>query len=91
MERFEAACRLQSMAKAVGARKQLRQSMLARGAAAQWIQTSWRGHAARRRRELARWDEGSILRRGALAGAPAARRGASPGGFRADGAGFERI
>lgn len=47
--REQAASRLQSMVRAVDAKKQLRQGTLLRSAAAQWIQTAWRRHRARRR------------------------------------------
>eukprot|EP00435_Cladocopium_sp_Y103_P073215 s176_g42.t2 len=45
----KAASRLQSMVRAVDAKKQLRQGTLVRSAAAQWIQTAWRRHRAVRR------------------------------------------
>lgn len=47
--RHQAASRLQSMVRAVDAKKQLRQGTLVRSAAAQWIQTAWRRHRAVRR------------------------------------------
>lgn len=47
--RQQAASRLQSMVRAVDAKKQLRQGTLMRSAAAQWIQTAWRRHRAVRR------------------------------------------
>lgn len=47
--RYEAAARLQSLAKAMGAKKQRTEATLLRSAAAQWIQTSWRRHRAQQR------------------------------------------
>lgn len=47
--RHQAASRLQSMVRAVDAKKQFREGTLMRSAAAQWIQTCWRRHRALQR------------------------------------------